>query len=154
MAPLSKGISRFLTREGRTPIGARHPGVDAGFRNRPERKENPRDGRKREDDFGLGEGIRFGEGVHRRLWEARREAAGGSPIQIQAHGPRNRQGVPLVGRISPQSYGGGEAVDEGPSGARLEPNPACDLVSFSNQRAEDRVPGWAPRVEAIASNLG
>src|SRR5881628_1155686 len=40
----------------------------------------------------------------------------------------NRQGVPLVGRISPQSHGGGEAVDEGPSGAPLAKNRACDRV--------------------------
>ena len=39
MARLSKGVSGFLTGEGRTAIGARHPGVDAGFGNRPDEKK-------------------------------------------------------------------------------------------------------------------
>src|SRR5439155_27231791 len=114
--------------ESRTAIGARHPGVDAESGNRPERKENPRNGRERQDDFGLGEGTRFSQRIHRRLREARREAAGGSPIQVQAHWPRNRQGVTLVGRISTLSYRGGEAVDEGSSGAPLATNTRCDGI--------------------------
>src|SRR6266540_357219 len=74
-------------------------------------------------------------GVHRRLWEARRQGAGGSPIQVQAHGPCNRQGVPLVDRISPHTYRGGEAVDEGPSGARLATKAQGALASLSRERA-------------------
>src|SRR2546426_3467111 len=108
-------------------------GVDAGSGNCAEREENPRDGRERQDDVGFGKTIRFGKGVHRRLWAARREATGGSPIQVQTHGPRHRQGVPLVGRISPHSYRGGEAVDEGPSGAPLATNTIA-IISFSNKR--------------------
>src|SRR2546426_3692168 len=158
MAPLSKGISRFLTREGRKAIGARNPRVDAGFGNRPERKENPRDGRERQDDFGLGEGTRFGEGVHPGLREARRKADGGSPIQVQAHGPCDRPGLPLVGWISADSYRGGEPVDEGPSGARLTTNTWCDgivLEGRSGHRATQRGTSRVDqRTSFVADSMG
>src|SRR2546421_8204122 len=122
MARFSKGVSRLHARESREAIRARYLGADEGSRNRAEREENPRDGRERQNDLGPGKGTRFDQGLHQRLWEARREAARRSPIQVQARGTIHCPDLPLVGRISPQSHRGGEAVDEGPSRGPLATN--------------------------------